>query len=184
MPKPPSTVCGIDGGLDCLGIALVTATVKPEIVSIRRVETKNTSSDDARIRFIDDQVASILHEWLPDAIACEKFGFIGDRSKSYAAQRGGRAVHNIEGVCSSHANYERRNSGRHVPIILLTKQEVNEAIGLKRREAASKANVKTALERVLMTKLGGNYDERDALAVAIAAVPRLRVEMAKVRRSA
>jgi Holliday junction resolvasome RuvABC endonuclease subunit len=181
----PTTILGLDGGLDCVGLSLVeVASSALWPFEMSRIETSTDLSDDERIDIIADALAECLLKHRPDAIAFEKFGFIGDRSKSYAAARGGRAIQVIEGVCRHYIWSERRNAGRVVHFVRLTKQDVNQALGLPRNKRASKADVKAALERRLGITLKGNYDERDALAVAIAAAPRLRVEMAKVRRSA
>ena len=180
MTSPQTSILGVDGGLDCVGLSLVNAANLS--FELSRIETSTDLTDDERIDIIADALAEYLLKHRPDAIAFEKFGFIGDRSKSYAAARGGRAIQVIEGVCRHYIWSERRNAGRVVHFVRLTKQDVNQALGLKRNRSATKADVKRALEPRLGPLPRSNYDERDALAVAIAAAPKLRIEMA--RRSA
>lgn len=174
-------VVGIDPGLDVTGLGLAYADQKHPATRApydwRAIKTSPRETLERRIDVLALELEEALDEWQPDGIGVELYSYQGKRSESSNAFKVGRVAGVLEGVARGWAR--RRVWLKHAelcPVVTLDKPAVNATLGLKRGEAAAKADVKRALER-FYGPLGGNHDLRDGLAVAHAATVRVLFEL-------
>lgn len=161
-------ILGIDPGYDRIGIAVIEKAQKEKYITSTCLTTNKKDSISERIYFVGQEIAKILKEYTPDALAIEKLYFTNN-------QKTAMGVAEARGVIM----YEAHRAG--IPVYEYTPGEIK--IAVTGYGKATKDMVMGMIPKlILLPHTITSDDELDAIAISITCLAREKFSTEKQKK--